>query len=116
MKKIYIQICGMMLLFTLMISIAACSSESFTSPDEANIPIVSEYEDCILINVDQETNNVTFSFEGKTGVMPVWIIDGKSYSSTFSMTKYYRKAGDYSIEVKIANANGISDRAITKRF
>ena len=103
-------------MLTLILNITACSPESFTSPNEAGIPVVSDYEDCIRIDVNQETNYVTFSFQGQKGVMPVWIIDGKNYSSSFNMTKYYRKAGDYSVEVKIANSNGVSDRAITRNF
>lgn len=116
MKKIYKQISGALLMLTLILNITACSPESFTSPNEAGIPVVSDYEDCIRIDVNQETNYVTFSFQGQKGVMPVWIIDGKNYSSSFNMTKYYRKAGDYSVEVKIANSNGVSDRAITRNF
>lgn len=103
-------------MLTLILNITACSPESFTSPNEAGIPVVSDYEDCIRIDVNQETNYVTFSFQGQKGVMPIWIIDGKNYSSSFNMTKYYRKAGDYSVEVKIANSNGVSDRAITRNF
>ena len=116
MKKIYKQISGALLMLTLILNITACSPESFTSPNEAGIPVVSDYEDCIRIDVNQETNYVTFSFQGQKGVMPIWIIDGKNYSSSFNMTKYYRKAGDYSVEVKIANSNGVSDRAITRNF
>ena len=80
MKKIYKQISGALLMLTLILNITACSPESFTSPNEAGIPVVSDYEDCIRIDVNQETNYVTFSFQGQKGVMPVWIIDGKNYS------------------------------------
>jgi hypothetical protein len=111
MKKIYGYI-GSILLVAAM---AACSPDGFTSPDEAGIPVASDYADAIKIEVNHETNYVTFSFSGK-GVMPVWIIDGKSYSTSFNMTKYYRKAGDYSVEVKIANANGMSDGSVSKTF
>ncbi len=93
----------------------SCSPEEFDSPNEGGIPMAANYEDGIVIDVNQETNWVTFSFEGK-GVMPVWIIDGKSYSTSFKFEKYYRKTGDYSVDVKIANANGISDGSISKSF
>lgn len=48
MKKIYKQISGALLMLTLILNITACSPESFTSPNEAGIPVVSDYEDCIL--------------------------------------------------------------------
>lgn len=69
----------------------------------------------MTITVDQATNYATFSFNAP-GVYPVWIIDGKSYSTSQSFTRYYRKAGEYSVEVKIGNANGISQGALTKTF
>lgn len=65
MKKIYKQISGALLMLTLILNITACSPESFTSPNEAGIPVVSDYEDCIRIDVNQETNYVTFSFRDK---------------------------------------------------
>ena len=49
MKKIYKQISGALLMLTLILNITACSPESFTSPNEAGIPVVSDYEDCIRI-------------------------------------------------------------------
>ena len=94
----------------------ACSPEEFDSPNEAGIPVAADYEDAVRIVVDQETNYANFYFDAKKGVTPVWIIDGKNYSSDFTMSKYYRKAGDYSVEVKVANANGVSDGSISKTF
>lgn len=116
MRKIYNYI-GLSLLIVVMALVqAGCSADDFTSPNEGGIPLASEYEDAIQIDVDQTTNKVNFTFNGK-GVMPVWIFDGKTYSSSFSIKeKYYRKAGDYTVDVKIANANGMSDGTITKTF
>ena len=94
----------------------ACSPEEFDSPTVAGIPVAADYEDAVRIVVDQETNYANFYFDAKKGVTPVWIIDGKNYSSDFTMSKYYRKAGDYSVEVKVANANGVSDGSISKTF
>lgn len=93
----------------------SCSADDFSSPNESDIPLAANYEDAIKIEVDQNSNIVTFSFDAK-GVMPVWIIDGKNYSSNFTMKKYYRKAGDYTVDVKIANANGMSDGVVSKSF
>lgn len=116
MKNIYRYIRATLLMATMIVCLASCSSEDFTSPNESGIPLAAEYEDAIQIDVDQETNYVTFSFKGKKGVMPVWIFDGKTYSSSFNMKRYYRKAGDYSVDIKIANANGTSDGIITRTF
>lgn len=116
MKYIYNHIRAFFILVIIISGFTSCSSEDFTSPNEAGIPMASEYEDGIKIDVNQETNWVTFSFSGKKGVVPVWIIDGKTYSSSFVMKKYYRKAGDYSVDIKISNSNGISDGSLTKAF
>lgn len=115
MKNIYSYIRVALLIVTVTFCFASCSTEDFPSLNEAGIPLVTDYEDAIQIEVDQTTNYVTFSFNGK-GVTPVWIIDGKTYSSAMSMKKYYRKLGDYNVDVKIANANGMSDGIITKTF
>lgn len=96
--------------------LTACTPESFDSPCEADIPISSDYEDNMHVSVDQETNTATFSFDAVEGVTPVWIIDGSTYSSEFSVSKYYRKAGEYSVQMKVKNANGISDGILTKTF
>lgn len=115
MKKICGYIGGVLLTAAVALSMTACSPEDFKSPNENGIPVASDYADAIKIDVDQETNNVTFSFTGK-GAMPVWIIDGKNYSTSHSMTKYYRKAGEYAVDVKITNKNGMSDGSITRTF
>lgn len=116
MKNIYSYIGGMLLVTAMAFSITSCSPDDFVTPNEAGIPVASTYESAIKIDVDQTTNWVTFSFNGQQGVTPVWIFDGKTYSSSFSMKKYYRKSGDYSVDVKISNANGISDGTISKTF
>ena len=94
---------------------AACSPEAFPSVSEGGIPVASSYENAVEILVDQETNQVTFNLNGK-GCMPVWVIDGKTYSTVNGLKKIYTKAGDYTVDVKIANANGISDGTFTKTF
>lgn len=115
MKNIYYYIGLTLLMAITAFGLGSCSSEDFTSPSESGIPKAVDYKDAIRVDIDQSTNYVTFSFKAKQ-VMPIWIIDGKTYSSMFSLRRYYRKAGNYSIDVKIANANGISDAAITKTF
>lgn len=116
MKNIYGYIGSLLLMAAMTFSVMGCSPDDFASLNEAGIPVASIYEDAVQISVNQETNIATFTFKEQPGVTPVWIIDGKKYSSLFSMTNYYRKAGDYSVQVKIANANGVSDGVITKTF
>lgn len=101
---------------TLSTLLTACSPEEYSSPDLNAIPVAADYEDCISVSVDQETNTAYFRFSGAEGVTPVWIIDGTSYNSDFTAKKYYRKAGTYTVECKVKNANGISDGAISRSF
>lgn len=95
--------------------ITACSEKDYYNVDINGIPEAAEYQDNVVITVDQETNTAYFEFTGQ-GVYPVWIIDGKSYSSNMGFSRYYRKAGDYSIEVKVGNGNGVSKGTIAKTF
>lgn len=113
MKKIYNYIGGLLLMLALAFS--ACSPDDFFKPSEAGIPLASDYDSAIEIQVDQETNQVTFNLNSK-GCMPVWMIDGKSFSTVNGMKKIYTVAGDYTVDVKIANANGMSDGTLTKTF
>lgn len=113
MKRIYSYLGSLMLLA---LTFIACSPEEFASPNQAGIPIAADYENAVQIAVDQETNTAHFTFQSSDGVMPVWIINGEKYTSAFSVSQYYRKAGDYKVEVKIANANGVSDGSIYKTF
>ncbi len=78
---------------------SACSEDSVYNVDINAVPMAADYADNINITVDQATNTAYFEFTGK-GVYPVWIIDGKSYSSAHTFSRYYRKAGEYSVEVK----------------
>ena len=89
MKKIYSYIGGLLLVSVL--AFMACSPEDFPSVSEGGIPIASSYEDAVEILVDQETNQVTFNLNSK-GCMPVWIIDGKTYSTVNGLKKIDRKS------------------------
>ena len=93
----------------------SCSEDDYYNVDINGVPEVSSYADDVKITVDQETNTAYFEFTGK-GVYPVWIIDGKNYSSNMSFSRYYRKAGDYSVELKVGNGNGVSNGTLTKTF
>lgn len=95
--------------------LSSCSEDDVYNVDINGVPQASQFEDMVSVTVDQATNTATFSFTGK-GVYPVWIIDGKSYTTMFNFQRFYRKAGDYNVEVKIGNANGVSKGTITKTF
>lgn len=98
-----------------MFGLAACNEEKIQNIDVTAVPEVANYADCFNVTVDQETNTATFSFTGE-GAYPVWIVDGKSYSSAPSFSRYYRKKGDYVVEAKVGNANGISQGTLTLPF
>lgn len=78
----------------------------------------------VTIAVNQETNYVSFTMN-TPGVVPVWIfgdqkIDGKA-NKRFSYTVNglnlrFREAGEYSVEVKAYNSNGISQGSVLKKF
>lgn len=94
--------------------LTACSPEEFSGAN-GNIPQALDYSDNFKVTVDQTTNNAKFEFTSAQGVTPIWIIDGV-YSSSFNLTKYYRKKGVYTVECKVKNVNGFSDGSVTKTF
>lgn len=116
MKKIVRYISGLMLTGAMLMGTASCSPDDFQTIDPAGIPLVAGYENAVNVWVDQTTNYAHFEFTGAQGVYPVWIIDGKSYLASHNFTKFYRKAGDYTVEVKFGNANGVSDGSVMKTF
>lgn len=91
--------------------LASCNEEKIMNVDVTAVPEVSNYADNFVVSVDQETNTATFTFTGE-GVYPVWIIDGK-YNSAPTVSKYQRKKGEYFVEAKVGNANGISTGSLT---
>ena len=105
----------------LAVSAAACTPE-YPEPKASGLPQASDLD--VTIEVDQATNYVTFVMNNK-GVVPVWIfgdqkIDGKAskkYSYTENgVTLRFRDAGEYTVEVKAYNANGISQGSLVRTF
>lgn len=96
-----------------MLAFSACSPDDYASPNGNNVPVAADYADNVIINVVQDENTAYFTFEAAPGVSPVWIIDGSQYSGDFTAKKYQRKAGDYKVELRVKNANGISNDALT---
>ena len=96
-------------------ALVSCQPDEFDSPREAGVPQATSYEDLVTVSVDQTTNQVTFSLNA-SGCYPIWIIDGTTYSTVNGLQKIYATAGDKEVEVKIGNANGISDGSFVKTF
>ena len=67
--------------------LGACSAEEFSGAN-GELPDIVDYADKFNIAVDQETNTAKFSFDGTSGVTPVWVIDG-AYSSEFNLSDSY---------------------------
>lgn len=112
MKRIY-NILASALLAAL--AFTACQPEEFDSPLQAGVPKIADIENDIVISADQTTNEVTFTLN-KPGYYPVWIFDGKSYSTVNGLKKIFTIAGEYTVEVKAGNANGITDASVVKTF
>lgn len=110
MKKIYI-----ILPLLLLVLVGACSPEEYDRLDPSATPLVSGLEEVIAITVDQETNTATFTLN-KPGYNPVWIFDDGKYSNENGVQKIYPKAGEYTVEMKLSNRNGMSDGSVTKSF
>lgn len=96
-------------------TLTGCSEEKVYELNAEALPLAADYADMVTITVDQSTNYATFSFNGK-GVYPIWIIDGKTYSTSHTFSRYYRKAGEYGVEVKFGNGNGISVGTVERTF
>lgn len=98
------------------LTLTACSPDDYsgatgTSRDASN------YDDLITVTVDQATNYVSFKYNAKDGTSPVWVLDnGTSFRSDFNFNKMYWRAGTYTIECKIMDADGISDNSVSKTF
>lgn len=90
-----------------------CTTD-YPEPDINGLPQASDL--IPKIEIDQETNYVTFSIEN-SGMVPMWIfgdelIDGKA-SKTYAYTQNgvtlrFRDAGVHQVELKAYNVNGIS--------
>ena len=86
------------------------------------VPQASQLD--VTIDVDQETNYATFTMN-TPGVVPVWmfgdqLIDGKVSKkqayTTNGLRLRFRAAGEYTVEVKAYNANGLSQGSIIRTF
>ncbi|MCK9159794.1 MAG: hypothetical protein M0P00_04785 [Bacteroidaceae bacterium] len=109
MKKIY----------NLFIGIIACFAMIACSPSEENYdglgstPSVDDID--ATVAVDQSTNIVTFTLNNENA-NPVWIYNGSILSTVNGFTKKFTKAGDYTVEVKMYNRNGMTEGSASKTF
>ena len=113
MKKIFKYMGGVVLS---VFALTACSPDDYASPNGNNVPKAADYADNVEINVVQDENTAYFTFKAANGVSPVWIIDGSQYSGDFTAKKYQRKAGDYSVDLMVKNANGVSTDMLTFNY
>lgn len=95
----------------------ACSpDDDYNHPSEANRPEMSDYN----INIAIDTaNNVTFSIDDPTSV-PVWTFTSVTGQKTIiaqnDYVKNYPQKGDYSVEVKVYNVDGMTVGSVVQDF
>ena len=96
------------------VAVTACSPESFDGADQTKLPTVAGQD--FAMTVDQEVNQVTVSYPATPGVYPIWIFNGATYSTLNNAGWANTDAGTYTVELKLANRNGISEGSIKKTF
>ena len=98
----------------LAVALLACGcTQKYLEIDSAKVPQAADFK--VKVDVDQETNYVTFTLENKE-MVPMWIVGDdadasgkKKYAYTGSGTMLrFRDAGEHSVEVKAYNAHGVS--------
>lgn len=92
------------------------------TPDASQIPDAEAFD--ISIDVNQETNYVTFTLNNK-GLVPMWIFGDQNVDKTAN-TRYaytqngislrFREAGEHQVEVKAYNSAGVSQGSVVKTF
>ena len=94
-------------------AMTACSPDDYAGLDPNGIPNVGDAD--VSVEIDQEINQVKLKLNN-TAQYPVWIVDGKTYSTRNPFTKIYANSGDYTVEYRVGNRNGISDGKGQKTF
>ena len=101
-------------------TMVACSPEEFDHMSEAGVIDAIGYGQKINIQVDQTTNQVTFTLNETQGIYPVWEIDlGKGkwdVSTTNGYKRILTQSGDYVVRCHIGNKNGISTSYVEEKF
>lgn len=87
----------------------SCSQEDVADLNPGVRPQASDID--AVINVDQETNEVTFTLNNK-GVTPVWKIYTSDKPKISTVNGYHdiiTTAGTYQVEVQMSNRNGVCE-------
>ncbi len=101
------------LLSLAMFTLIGCGSD-FTNPKELGaLPDISTVD--ATVTVDQATNMVTFTYNN-TNSQPLWNFGEDKTSTSTNFTMLYAKKGEYSVELKMMDYNGISAEAKTFTF
>lgn len=99
-----------------LLAMSACSEEHVNEPSMAGLPQASDYQ--IGIAVD-DLNNVELNILDKNGnhamgVYPIWYVNGSERPSTaLTYRDLITIAGEYPVEMKVGNSNGVSDGTVT---
>lgn len=112
--KRYMNILGTAWLAALLLT--ACTPDKYDSVEASGLPVAANYADHISITIDPEERYAYLHFSSAVGVTPVWLIDGTTYSSEFTVKKFYDHAGTHNVELRVKNANGISADAVSRSF
>ncbi len=97
------------------LAMTACSDDDYNYPNKAGIPVASDY--MIDITVD-DLNNVELNIlnangQKATGVYPIWYVNGSTRPSTLlTYRDLITIAGDYPVEMKVGNSNGVSEGSV----
>ena len=95
-------------------ALTACSPDEFSGADANGLPTATGVD--FNISVDQETNQMVATCTPQAGTYPVWILDGTSYSTLNEVGYKNDEAGTHTVELRIANRNGISQAGVKKEY
>lgn len=115
MKTLYKLINGGALA-ALILGLTGCAQEEIFEPSAAGLPQASDYQ--IGVTVD-DLNNVELNILDKhgnpaKGVYPIWYVNESTRPSTaLTYRDLITIAGDYPVEMKVGNANGVSEGSVT---
>lgn len=88
----------------------ACTQAEYLKPDKSLIPKAADIEVSVNITYDEHfLTTVDFEYTAPLGTTPIFIFNGTEYITKSQVTKTYKKAGTYQVEVKALNSHGISD-------
>ena len=113
MKKLHILTTA--ILAGSVLALSSCTEEKIVGIDPNGIPVASDYD--IKVTVDPETNQYTLNMVSSTGgavkgVFPVWKIYTSANPIQSTRDGYngiITVAGDYDVELQVANHNGVSE-------